>query len=189
MSINDDVKFSKSIQEGFYKKAVSWNKYKSEITTQPKNKSLFCKINPTFSNMNRFPALSFRNDDKYPRRGSFVKHYMPLVEFKNVNALINKKPFLDQHIKNKQETYEKLVEMWSNADYTAGNLQQDYLHHQNNYNLIGTNLLKQTNESICQQIHFTRKLEKHDDVIMFFIAEKLQKTILIVSLVLLITTE
>ena len=36
---------------------------------------------------------------------------MPLVEIKNVNALIKNKPFFDQPVKNKPETYEKLVEM------------------------------------------------------------------------------
>ena len=36
---------------------------------------------------------------------------MPLVEIKNVNALIKNKPFFDQPVKKKTETYEKLVEM------------------------------------------------------------------------------
>ena len=36
---------------------------------------------------------------------------MPLVEIKDFNALVNNKPFLDQPVKNKQELYEKLIEM------------------------------------------------------------------------------
>ena len=44
---------------------------------------------------------------------------MPLVEIADFNALINNKPFLDQPVKNKQEAYEKLIEMSRNNEYTA----------------------------------------------------------------------
>ena len=46
---------------------------------------------------------------------------MPLVEIKEFNALIDNKPFLDQPVKNKQEAYEKPVEMTRNNDYTIRN--------------------------------------------------------------------
>ena len=36
---------------------------------------------------------------------------MPLVEIKDFNALIDNKPFFDHPVKNKQESYEKLIEM------------------------------------------------------------------------------
>ena len=39
---------------------------------------------------------------------------MPLVEIKDFNALIDNKQFFDQPVKNKQEAYEKLVEMSRN---------------------------------------------------------------------------
>ena len=47
---------------------------------------------------------------------------MPLVEIKDFNALIDKKPFFDQPVKNKQEAYEKLFEILKNHDYTTGNI-------------------------------------------------------------------
>ena len=53
---------------------------------------------------------------------------MPIVEIKDFNALIDHKPFFDQSVKNKQEAYEKLVEISRNDDYTTGNL-LDYLYH------------------------------------------------------------
>ena len=34
---------------------------------------------------------------------------MPLVEIKDFTALNDNKPFFDQPVKNKQETYEKLL--------------------------------------------------------------------------------
>ena len=39
---------------------------------------------------------------------------MPLVEIKDFNALTDNTPFSDQHAKNKQEAYEKLVKMSRN---------------------------------------------------------------------------
>ena len=38
-------------------------------------------------------------------------YYMPLVEIKDFNALIDNKSLVDQPVKNKQEVYEKLIEM------------------------------------------------------------------------------
>ena len=59
---------------------------------------------------------------------------MPLVEIKDFNTLIDSKQFSDQPVKNKQEVYEKLIEMPRNDDHTTGNL-LDFLYHQNYYNL------------------------------------------------------
>ena len=36
LSINDNIKFLENVKQGF-KRTISWNKYRSEITTQPKN--------------------------------------------------------------------------------------------------------------------------------------------------------
>ena len=77
-------------------------------------------------------------------------------------------------IKNKQEAYEKLVEMSRNDEYTTGNL-LNFLYHQNYYKLISIDLSKQKNPSIPQQINFRKNLEEGDDATMFFIAEKQQK--------------
>ena len=35
LSINDNITFLENIKQGF-KRTISWNKYRSEITTQPK---------------------------------------------------------------------------------------------------------------------------------------------------------
>ena len=50
--------------------------------------------------------------------------------------------------------------MFRNNDYTTGNL-LDYLHHENYYKLIGTDLSRQTNTSIPQQINFKGKLKRN----------------------------
>ena len=47
---------------------------------------------------------------------------MSLVEIQYFNVLIVNKTFFDQRIRNKQETYEKFIEILRNGDYTMGNL-------------------------------------------------------------------
>ena len=145
-------------------------------------------INTTFRNVNRLFVLSFTNPENDLCRDSYHKYYMPLVEIKFFNVLIDNKPFFDQPVKSKQETYEKPAEMSRNDDYTTRNL-LDYLYYLNHYKLIGIDLSRQPNASIPQQIDFTQKLEEDDGATMFFIAEKQQKTILNFSLDLLIITE
>ena len=54
---------------------------------------------------------------------------MALVEIKNLKTIIDNKLFFDQPIKNKQEAYEKHVEVSRNNNYTTGNLSH-YLYHQ-----------------------------------------------------------
>ena len=126
--------------------------------------------------MEQILILSFENGNNDPTRDSFDKYYMPLVEIKDFNALIDNKPFFDQPINNKQEAYQKLIEMPRNDDYTTGNV-LEYLHHQKYYKLIGIDLSRQADTHISQQINFVRKLEEDDGATMFFIAEKQQKTI------------
>ena len=67
---------------------------------------------------------------------------MPLAEVKDFNALIDKKSFFDQPVKNKQDAYEKLIEMSRNDDYTTGNL-LDLSYRQNDYKRIVIGLFRQ----------------------------------------------
>ena len=195
MTVNDNKKFLENIKPGF-KRTISWNKYRSEITTQPKNNNLDYLIDPIFININGLFVLSFKtgNDDPTrnsfddPTRNSFDEYYMPLVEIKDFNALVDNKPFFDQPVKNKQEAYEKLIEMSRNNDYTTVDL-LDFSYHQNYYKLIGIDLSQERNRSVPQQTNFTGKLEEDDGATMFFIAEMQQKTSLNFSLDSLILTE
>ena len=68
--INDNIKFLENIKQGF-KRAISWNKYRSETTTQTKNNNLDYLINPTFENINRLFVLLFKNGNDDPTRNSF----------------------------------------------------------------------------------------------------------------------
>ena len=81
------------MKEGF-KRTVFWNKYKSEVTTQWRNNSLYYMIN-----IKRLLVLSFRDGGNKRSIDYFDKYYMSLVEIKCFNILIDNKPFFDQPVK------------------------------------------------------------------------------------------
>ena len=132
-------------------------------------------------------SLSSENGNDDPTRNSFDKYYMPLVEIKDFNALIDIKPFFDQPVTNRQEKYERFIEMSKNDDYTTGNLLH-FSYHQNYYKHIDIDLSRKTSTIFPQHINFTGKLAD-DGATMFLITEIQQKTILNFSLDSLILTE
>ena len=138
LSTEDDNKLLQQLKTGF-ESTIKWNKYRSEMTNQAKTNNSNYLIDPAFSKVNRLFALSFENEDD---RASFNKYYTPTVEIKDYNVVIDGKSFFDVTVKNKEETYEKIIEMDKNNNYTACNL-LDYEYFSNNYKLIGIDLSKQ----------------------------------------------
>ena len=63
------------------------------------------------------------------------------------------------------------------------------MYHQNYYELISTDLSRQKNMNIHQQVNFIKKIREDDGAAIFFIAEKQEKTISNFSLDSLIVTE
>ena len=89
LSAEDDNKLLEQLKTGF-KRTITWNKYISEMSNQTKNNNLNYLIDPTFTNVNRLFVASFENEDD---RTSFSKYYVPKVEIKGFNLLIDEKPF------------------------------------------------------------------------------------------------
>ena len=89
------------------------------MTNQAKNNNLNYLIDPAFSGVSRLFVLLFENEDD---RASYSKYYTLKVEIKDFDILINSKRFFDVPIENKGETYEKIIEIIKNNDYTTGNL-------------------------------------------------------------------
>ena len=59
------------------------------------------------------------NNKPKDHRGSFSNYYVPKVEIKDFNVLIDEKRFFDLPVK---EAYKKNNEMCRNNDYVSGNL-------------------------------------------------------------------
>ena len=100
---------------------MKWNKYESQTAIQLQNNNLNYLIDPTFANVNRLFVLSFSRNNNTNSRYSFSEYYVPNIEIKDFNALIDGKSFFDLPVKNEEEAYQKIIDMSNNNDYTTGN--------------------------------------------------------------------
>ena len=149
------------------------------MSNQNKNNNLNYLIDTTFSNVTGLFVLSFENEDG---RTSYYKYYVPSVEIKDYNVLIDGNALFELPIKNIEENYEKIIQITDHSViyYTGGNL-LDYEYFKKHYKLIAIDLRKQIeleNEDIKQQINFIGNLERDDGPVMFFIIEKSEETII-----------
>ena len=152
LSKENDIKLLEQLKLGF-KRTIKWNKHRSQITIQPQNRNLNYLIDATFTNVNRLFVLSFLRNNNTGSRYSYSDYYIPKVEINDFNVLINGKSFFDFPVKNKEEAYEKIIEMSNNNDYTTGNL-LDFGYFKKTYKLIAVDLSKQTKLKNPQQINF-----------------------------------
>ena len=92
--------------------------------------------------------------------------------------LIDGKSFFNMLIKNDGETYEQIIEMERNNDYTTGNL-FDYECFSKHYKLIAIDLSKEIelkNPDLKQHINFIGRLTRNEGATVFFIIEKSEET-------------
>ena len=102
------------------------------------------------------------------KRDSFSHYCLPNVEIKDSNVLNDGKSLFNLPVKNEEETYEKIIEMSNNNDYTTGNL-LNFAYFKKTYKLITIDLSKQTKLKDPQQINFIGKLEEDYGATMFFV--------------------
>ena len=62
-------------------------------------------VEPSFQGVNRLFVLAFENDTQ---RTSAKGYYLPNVELRDYNVMINEEIFFDQPIKNSKVTYENI---------------------------------------------------------------------------------
>ena len=74
---------------------------------------------------------------------SFSNYYLPNVEIKYFNVLIDGKSFFDLPVKNEEEAYDQITEMSRDNGYATGNL-LDFAYIKNNYKLIAIDLSEKT---------------------------------------------
>ena len=118
LSTQENTKFLQQLKSGF-KRVINWNKYLSKPELLGRNPNLNHLVEPSFQGVNRLFVLAFENDDD---RTSSDKYYLPTVEIKDYNIMINGENFFDQPIKNNKVTYENIrkIATGQGDDYTTG---------------------------------------------------------------------
>ena len=91
LSAANDNKLLEQLKARF-KRAVKWNKYRSEMPNEAKYNNLNYLIDPAFTNVNRLVVLLFENEKD---RTYFSKYYVLKVEIKYFNILIDGKPLFE----------------------------------------------------------------------------------------------
>ena len=179
LSTQENTKFLQQLKSGF-KRVINWNKYLSKPELLAQNPNLNHLIEPSFQGVNRLFFLAFKNDDD---RTSDDKYYLPTVEIKDYNIMINGKIFFDQPIKNNKVTHENIrkIATGQGDDYTTDCL-LDYPYFLDTYKMIAVDLSKQqaldADPRTIQQINFTANLDRAGNTRVYFILEEAKETIL-----------
>ena len=135
-------------------------------------------VDSSFQGVNRLFVLAFENDTQ---RTSSKGYYLPSVEIKDHNFMINGENFFDQPIKDNKVIYENIRKTVTGRgdDYTTGCL-LDYPYFKNSYKVIAIDLSKQqtldADPRAIQQINFTANLDRADNTTIYFILEESKET-------------
>ena len=100
LSTQDNSKLLQQLKSGF-KRVICWSKHLSKAELLRQNPNLNHLVEPSFQEVNRLLVLALENDSQ---RTSHSGYYLPNVEIKNYNVIINGENFFDQPIKSNKIT-------------------------------------------------------------------------------------
>ena len=131
-------------------------------------------VNPSFQGVNRLFVLSFENEND---RTSHSTYYLPKVEIKDCNVMIDVRNFFDQPINSMNKTYENIRKIATGqGDYYTTGCLLNYTYFKKNYKMIAIDLSKQqeldADPRAIQQNNFTANLDRERNTTIFFIIEK-----------------
>ena len=121
---------------------------------------------PSFHGVNRLFVLPFENETD---REVHTKYYLPNVEIKDCNVIIDGINLFDKPIKNNLKTYDNIrkISTGQRDDYLTGCL-LDYTCFKEHYKVIAIYLSEQkkldADPKATQQINFTGNLEKNASI-------------------------
>ena len=137
LSTQDNSKLLQQLKFGF-KRVINWNKYLLKPESLAQNPNLNHLVEPSFQGVNRLFGQAFENDTQ---RTSHSGYYLPNIEIKNYNVMINGENIFDQPIKNNAVTYENIRKIAASQgdDSTTGCL-INYPCFKDSYKMIAVDL-------------------------------------------------
>ena len=131
----------------------------------------------SFQGVNKIFVFAFEND---AQRTSNKKYYLPNVEIKGQNVMIDGKNIFDQTVQNNKMTYENIAS-GQGDDYTNGFL-LDYAYFRDIYKMIAIDLSKHqaldADLKPILQINFKASLDRTGNTRIFFFLEEPKETVL-----------
>ena len=146
LSKEDNKDFIDQQNKGF-QRSIYWNEYKTKEQNEDADNSVFKYINldPSFQGINRLFVMAYsRANNNQPTRNGRTKYYLPRIDLKKYNVIIDGRNFYDNPIENDVEKYRELKKVITGKgeDYTTGSL-LDFDYFKKHYKLIAVDLSKQ----------------------------------------------
>ena len=118
LSTEENAKLLQQLKSGS-KRVINWNKYLSEPELIRRNPNLNHLVEPSLQGISRLFVLAFEGDTQGKSHSGY---YLPNVEIKNYNIMINGENFFDQPAKNNKVTYENIrkIATGQGDDYITG---------------------------------------------------------------------
>ena len=182
-SKEDNKDFIEQENKGF-QRSIYWNEYKTKEKTEDAdaNATKYINVDPSFHGVNRLFLMAYSTaDDNQATRNGQRKHYLPRIDLKKYNVIINGRNFYDDRIESDIEKYRELkkVMIGKGEDYTTRSF-LDYNYFKKHYKLVAVDLPKQkeldADPRAIQQIEFKYMLETNSTI--YWVLKKSKETIL-----------
>ena len=128
-----------------FQRSIYWNEYKTKEQNENVDNNVFKYINldPAFQGVNRLFFMANSRVANEPDKNSQQKYYLPRIDLKKYNVIIDGRNFYDNPIESDIEKYRELkkVMIGTGEDYTTGSL-LDYNYFNKHYKLVAVDLSK-----------------------------------------------
>ena len=141
----------------------------------------YISLDPSFQGVNRLFIMAYSREAVQPDRNSQQKYYLPRIDLRKYNVIINGRNVYDNPIESDIEKYRELkkVMIGKGEDYTTGSL-LDFNYFLKHYKLVAVDLSKQkeldADPRAIQQIEFKYMLGTNSTI--YWVLEKSKETIL-----------
>ena len=154
-----------------FQRSIYWSECKTKDKDEDGNANVtkYISLDPSFQGVNRLFLMAYSREANQPTRNGHQKYYLPRVDLKKYNFIIDGRNFYDNPIKNNSEKYRELkkVMIGKGEDYTTGSL-LDYNYFTKHYKLVAVDLSKQkeldADPRAIQQIEFKYTLETNSTI-------------------------
>ena len=178
----EDKDFIEQQNKGF-QRSIYWNEYKTKEINENADANVFKYINldPSFQGVNISFVMAYNRANGQPTRNGQRKYYLPRIDLKKYNVVIDGRNFYDNPIESDIEKYRELkkVIIGKGKDYITGSL-LDFNYFDQHYKLIAVDLSKQkeldADPRAIQQIEFKYMLGTNSTI--YWVLEKSKETIL-----------
>ena len=145
LSKEDNKDFIEQQNKGF-QRSIYWNEYKTKEINEDADANVFKYINldPSFQGVNRLFVMAYNRANGQPTRNGQRKYYLPRIDLKKYNVIIDGRNFYDNPIESDIEKYRELkkVMIGKVEDFTTGSLFH-FNYFDKHYKLVAVDLSKQ----------------------------------------------